>query len=370
LIRAARLAVLGLGFGLPVLGLFTFNLRQSTNLKESVTGTRSDWAVQDPGRARASRPSLLAASLAGAPGLALFQNDLWITHLAYFSDRRLPFLRGRDDADRLLAKSILALPGTVALLLALWWERRRRAGPAVNLALLVMAGFYLELLGASLFVGYNYLANEARLAVGFMPLLYPLALSGWLFGRSDPRRRNHPGGIHRGGILLAGLLFLPTVLFAGANFFKSEILHRRDPVYTASPSGLYMPELSARNVPEVRAAVTAALRSPLDLVVLAGPSGWGSPFGVWLEMPGRTLPMGTFFASLGGQYLQASNLHGSTAMRSSRPLRIVLVVARTLVEEGELGRIEARFPQAHEWRVAPAPSHANVAIYFTDIGGD
>ncbi len=355
-LRAARIALLGLGFCLPVLGLFSFHLSRSSNLKESVTGARSDWG--NAGRGHGVQPPLLAATLVGAPGLALFQNDLWITHLSYFSDRWIPFLRGRDDADRLLAKSLLALPGSLALLWALLRERRRRGGPDVDLALVVMAGFYLEVLGISLFVRYNYLANEARLAAGFMPFLFPLALSGWLSGRRALGR------------LLLVLLFLPSLLFAGANFLKNEIRGRLRPPYTPSGTGLYMPEISSRDVPAVQNAVAATLRSPGDLVVLAGPAGWGSPFGVWLETPWRTLPMGTFYASLGGRYLEASNLQATSPLRSSRPLRIVLVAARTLVEEGRLGAIEARFPQARAWQAAPVPAHSNVAIYWSDVAGD
>jgi hypothetical protein len=360
-LRAARIALLGLGCSLPVLGLFSFHLsRSSGRLKESVTGARSDWG--DAGRGHGVEPPLLAASFVGAPGLALFQNDLWITHLSYFSDRWLPFLRGRGDEDRLLVKSLLALPGALALFWALRRERRRRGGPEVDLALVVMAGFYLEVLGISLFVRYNYLANEARLAAGFMPFLFPLALSGWLSGEGRPRRAL--------GLLLLGLLFLPSLLFAGANFVKNEIRARLHPPYTPSGTGLYMPEISSSDVPAVQRAVAATLRSPGDLVVLAGPSGWGSPFGVWLESPWRTLPMGTFYASLGGGYLAASNVNATSPLHSSRPLRIVLVAARTLVAEGRLGAIEARFPQAHEWRPAPGPAHANVAIYWADVGGD
>jgi len=113
----------------------------------------------------------------------------------------------------------------------------------------------------------------------------------------------------------------------------------------------------------VRAAVAAALRSPEDVTVLAAPAGWGSPFGVWLEMPRRTLPMGTFFAPLGVRYLEASNLRSTAPLRSSRPLSVVLVVAQSLVQEGWLPRIEARFPQVRTWTAAPVPPDAQVVIY-------
>jgi hypothetical protein len=358
--RLVGIAALGLGFALPVLSLFTFNLRQVANLSEGMTGTRSAWAVQDPGRARAARPSLLAISLAGAPGLALFQNDQWITHAAYFSDNHLPALRGRDDADRLLFKSLLALPGAAALFWALLRERRRSSSVAA-LALVVTTGFYLELLGVSLFVGYNYLANEARLAVGFMPLIAPLVLAGWLL-RGE--------GLRPLGVVVTVLLVAPSLAFIAANFVKNEILDRRSPSYLSSSTGLFMPELSTRNVPEVLAAVAAARRSPRDVIVLAGPAGWGSPFGVWLEMPGRTLPMGTFYAPLGARYLEAANLNAAAPLTSSQPLRVVLVVARSLVQEGGLGRIEARFPQARTWLAAAVPEGSNVAIYWSDLARD
>jgi len=349
--RLAGLAALGLGIALPVLTLFAFNLRQTANLSEGVTGTRSAWAGQDPARLLALRPPVLAASLAGAPGLALFQNDSWITHAAYFSDARLPWLRGRPDADRLLFKSLLALPAALALAWALWRERRR--GSFASLAVTCLAGFYLELLGVSLFVRYNYLANEARLAVGLMPLVYPLALAGWIAG--EGRRRAL-------GTAVALLLLLPPAAFIGANLIKNEILDRRSPRFTPSETGLWVPELSPRETRPVRAAVDAALRSPADLTVLAGPAAWSSPFGVWLEMPRRTLPMGTFFAPLGARYLEASDLRSPVPLRSSRPLGVVLVVAEQLVREGWLPRIEARFPQVRAWSPRPAPPDARVVI--------
>ena len=349
-VRLAGLAALGLGFALPVLALFTFNLRQTADLSEGVTGTRSAWAGQDPGRLLAIRPPVLAASLAGSPGLALFQNDQWITHVAYFSDDRIPGLRRLGDIDRIFLKCLLALPGAVALFWALLRERRR-PGPFASLALVATAGFYLELLGVSLFVGYNYLAYEARLAVGLMPLVYPLALAGWMAGRRAV------------GAVVVVLLLLPPTIFIGAEFLKKELLDRLSPRFMPSETGLWMPELSPRDTRGVRAAVAAALRSPEDVTVLAGPAGWGSPFGVWLEMPRRTLPMGTFFAPLGARYLEASNLRSTTPLRSSRSLGVVLVVAQSLVQEGRLPEIEARFPQVHAWTAEPVPPDARVVIY-------
>ena len=73
--------------------------------------------------------------------------------------------------------------------------------------------------------------------------------------------------------------------------------------------------------------------------------------------------MGTFFAPLGARYLEASNLRATAPLRSSRPLGIVLVVAKSLVQEGWLPKIEARFPQVRTWTAEPVPLDAGVVVY-------
>jgi hypothetical protein len=350
--RIVRLAVMILGFALPVAALFLLNLRFSGNLKETATGARSTWAVDDP---NAFRPAGVAVSLAGAPGLGLFQNDLWATHLTLFSDERLPFLRPLDNGGRLLLKSLLGVPGTALLFWALLRERRRRPGSQADLALLGAAGFYLILTAISLLVGYDYLAKETRFAAGVLPLSYPLVLAA-AFARG-----------RRPVALLAAFLLGAPLVFAAAEWVKRD-LHDRLPLRgSATETGLMNTELSTRSVPEVRAAVAAARRSARDVVVVAGPAGWGSSYVMQLDLPFRTLPVGTFPAPLGSRYLDAAELRGRQPLRASRPLRVVIVAARDLVRSGWLQRIESRFPQARPWRSAPVPAHSNIEIWFSDL---
>ena len=360
--RAGRLAVLGIGFGLPVAALFGLHLRFSDNLTESVTGTRSAWVIDDK---TPVQPLRLAVSLAGAPGLGLFQNDLWIHHLVFFSDARLPFLRGMSNADRLLLKSLLGIPGTAVLAWGLARAYRRRTEPAAQLAALAAAtavGFYLALTAVSTLVGYNYLINEVRFAAGFLPLGYPFVLSGWLDGRG---RLGRIGG----GLLLA-VLFVAPLLFVAAVFAKDDLRDRRVPPYTAAASGLFTPELSRHDAAEVQAAVAAVVaagRSPRDLVVLAGPRGWGSSFVMWLDVPRRVFPVSTYVAPLGNRFLDAADLNSRTPLRSSQPLRVVLVTSRALADDGSLAALESRFPQAGAWQSAPVPADAAVTISWSDL---
>ncbi|HKV06520.1 MAG TPA: hypothetical protein VJ725_00180 [Thermoanaerobaculia bacterium] len=359
-LRAGRLAALGLGFALPVLALFLWNLRQSESLTESATGTRSAWEVDGSSEVR---PILLAVSLAGSPGLSLFQNDLWITHLTQFSDARIPWFRGLDAAGRLRAKALFGLPATVALLGGLVRALRRRPGPEGALAVTALAGFYLALLGLSVAVGYNYLGHEARLSAGFLPLVSLLAVAGWLPAPGRPLRSwERP--------LAAGLLalfFAAPLAFVAGSFARNDIADRLAVPYKASETGLFLPEISSRDVPAVEAALGSVLRSPEDLIVLSGPPGWGSAFLLWLEIPQRTLPVATFFAPLGARYLEAADLRGETPLVSSRPLRVVLVISKSLTGDGTLEKLQARFPQAKSWQSAPEPAHATVAIYFSDL---
>jgi len=350
--RLLRLAGLTLGFALPVAALFLLNLRLSENLKETATGARSTWAVDDPS---AFRPARVPLSLAGAPGLGLFQNDLWATHLTYFSDAHLPFLRGVGFDDRLPLKSLLGLPGTALLAWALLRERRRRPGLQADLAALAAAGFYLILAAVSLLVGYDYLAKETRFAAGVLPLSYPFVL-----GAAFAPGRRLPA-------LLAAFLLGAPLAFATAEFAKRDLRDRLPLRGSAAETGLLTPELSPRSVPAVRAAVAAARRSPADLVVVAGPAGWGSSYVMALDLPFRTLPVGTFSAPLGARYLDAAELRGTVPLRSSRPLRVVIVAARELVRDGWLPRLESRFPQARLWRPAPVPAHSNVEVWLSDL---
>jgi hypothetical protein len=350
--RLGRLAALSLGFALPVTALFLLNLQLSENLKETATGARSTWAVDDP---RAFHPARLAVSLAGAPGLGLFQTDLWATHLLFFSDAHVPVLRPVAYDDRLLLKSLLGVPGTALLAWVLVRERRRRPGSLVDLTAIAVAGFYLIVTAVSLLVGYDYLAKETRFAAGVLPLAFPFVLAA-AFDRGK-----------RLIALLAAFLLGAPLAFAATEWAKRD-LHDRLPLRgSAAATGLLTPELSPRNVTAVRTAVSATLHSPLDLVVVAGPAGWGSSYVMGLDLPFRTFPVGTFPAPLGSRYLDAGELRGRMPLRSSRPLRVVLVVARELVHDGWLPRLEARFPQARRWQAAPVPPAAGIEIWCSDL---
>jgi hypothetical protein len=356
-LRIYRLAVLTAGFALPVALLMGLTWRQSKSLDETVSGTRSAWTSEDRD---AMQPLLLAVSLAGAPGQALFQNDLWTSHLAYFSDSRLPVLRRLDAAGRLMVKSLLGLPATLALFWGIWRARRRPEGAAVPFALLVMAGFYLALTILSVLYRFNYLAGEPRLAAGFMPLLQLLALSGWVSVGASPGRWKPAC------LLLAAFVAVP-VLFAVASFLKNDLYDRFRLEYAASSTGLLIPELSDRDVPAVTAAIRSLVHAPRDLLVLVGAGGSSCAFAPWLEVSTRALPMGPVCAELGASYRETASLRSTRRLTSSQPMRVVLVIPQVLATDGTLPGLEARIPQAREWKAAPMPSHSNILVWFSDL---
>jgi hypothetical protein len=361
--KALRIAVLGFGLALPVAGLVVLNAWQSGNITESATGTRSVWRAEDM---RPARPLPLALGVAGGPGMGLFQSHVWMTHLCFFSDRIVPFVRGFDQYRRLLLESFLGLFGTAALAWGISTAPSQSRGNPLSLALVTVGGFYLALGVISLVVRYNYLANEPRYAMGAMPLLHPFVLMGWLAAASAV------SGKRRGARFLAWaalvIFFLAPLAFVAVDFGKNEIGRRRSSGYVASGTGLYAPEISPRNVPQVQAAVAAVVRSPRDVVVLAGPAGTGSAFLMWLESPWRTLPESTFSLPLGARYLRAADLHEAVSpLTSSRPLRVVLVTSRSLDEGGWRTRLQGRFPQARTWTAAPPVPEANVEIWFSDL---
>ncbi|HEV7785476.1 MAG TPA: hypothetical protein VGQ28_09085, partial [Thermoanaerobaculia bacterium] len=277
--RSGRLAVLALGFALPVAALLAVDLQHFESLAASTSGSRSAWIAEEK---QDIGPFPIALGVAAAPGLALFQNHGWITHLVYFGDARLPFFRRFGSIDRLRIKSLLGIPATAALLwgLMLGLPGRPR-GVLPSLALTVTGGFYLLLTAISLLIGYNYLANEPRFGVAILPLLQAPALAGWLAACAPS-----PSGARRAtAAMILAVFFAAPLLFVAVDLGKHQIAGRLTTPYTASSTGLFIPEISPRNVPEVQAAVAAALRSPRDLVVLAGPVGWGSPLMMWLEFP-------------------------------------------------------------------------------------
>jgi hypothetical protein len=196
-----------------------------------------------------------------------------------------------------------------------------------------------------------------------MPLLHPFVLLGWraAFGRRS----------RTGERLIAAasftLFFLAPTAFVAIDFAKNEIGHRLIPGYQASSTGLWVPEISSGSVPQVQAAVASLLRSPQDVVIVASPAGSGESFLMWLEMPGRVLPVTTFNLPLGGRYLQAADLKSDQPLTTSRPLRVVLLTARSLDAEGWLARLQARFPQAHGWTRGPDVPGANAEIWFSDL---
>jgi hypothetical protein len=185
-------------------------------------------------------------------------------------------------------------------------------------------------------------------------------LAGWLEAEGPSRRS-------LAGLFLLLPFFAVPVAFAFANFSRNEVLDRRTVAGRPSDTGLLTPELSSRSAPEASAAIASLLRSPRDLVVLAGPAGWGSGFLMWLEIPYRTLPIGTFFAPLGARYLDAADLKGTGELRSSLPLRVVLVVSRGTLEAGWLPRLQRRFPQARAWQIADVPAETAVEIWYADL---
>lgn len=360
--RLSRVAVLGLGLTLPVASLIALDTWETGRMAESATGARSLWKAED---LRSARPLPLALGLVGAPGLGLFQSDQWITHLCYFSDRRLPVLRALDDYQRYLLQSLIGGAGTLVIV---WALRRRRAGSGTDtgtrrrsLAVTSTLAFLAALGLVSLAIEYNY-AREARYGVGVVPLLHPFVLAGLWAAAGGGHRR-----VRVAAAAALAVFFAAPALFVAGHFVRGEVRQRLAIPYTPSATGLYVPELGTRGIPEVRAAIGSVLLSPRDVVVLAGPAGTGESLMMWLETPWRTFPMTTFSLPLGGRLARAADLRETLPLRTSRPLRVVLVASLSLREQGWLARIERRVPQARAWTPAPVPDGSGVGIWFADL---
>ena len=195
-----------------------------------------------------------------------------------------------------------------------WASGRDRPALSFALARLQTVGFYLLLAVISP-------ARELRLPDPGDPLAGRCAPPGLPF-----RAR---GGLSAGTAWhrhFAALLLGIPLVFATASFAKND-LHDRLPLRgSAAETGLLTPGFRQRNVPEVRAAVAAALRSPGGRGRGGRPGrGWGSSYVMGLDLPFRTLPLSTFSAPLGARYLDAAELAAPplTLLTASR---VVLVV--------------------------------------------
>ncbi len=356
--KARQLTALGLGLLLSVLAMVVLHTWQSGTVSESATGARTLWQAEDP---RPARPLPIALGFLGAPGLGLFQSHIWINHLLFFSDRIIPVLRPLDTYHRLLLASAAGVVGTAALL---WTLRRSRSGNrAFSLAVTATGVFFVLLAAASVMIRYNYLANEPRYSMAVMPLLHPIVLAAWLaaFGRTSR------SGVRVMAAVALALFFLMPGAFAAVDFAANEIGDRLAFRPIPSVTGLWAPEISERDLPRVWSSVAALLRSPRDIVVVAAPAGTGESFLMWLEVPGRVLPITTFSLPLGGSYLRAADLRDTGPLTSSLPLRVVLVTSCSLEEGGWRARLQARFPQAQTWTQAPPVPGANVVIRYGDL---
>jgi hypothetical protein len=359
--KLARLSALGLGLALPVAALIALNFWQSGSLSESASGARSIWRAED---LRSAQPLPVALGVLGGPGLGLFQSHLWISHLVYFSDRMIPWLRRLDTFQRLLLQASAGVVGTLALVWTLWTARRiQPQSRHWSLALTAVAVFYVALGTVSLVIKYNYPAQEPRYGIAIMPLLQPFVLAAWLAASNRPSRR----AVRVLALSLFTAFFLAPLLFAAGYFLKAEIRDRLTLGYQSSSTGLYVPEISSRDVPQVQAAIAAIVRSPRDVVVLAGPAGTAASFTMWLESPWRTLPITTFCLPLGSRYLQVADLRGTQALTTSQPLRVVLVASLSLEQDGWLSRLRGRFSQAGTWTAIPPIRNSNVGIWFSDL---
>lgn len=111
--------------------------------------------------------------------------------------------------------------------------------------------------------------------------------------------------------------------------------------------------------------------SPQDIVVLALDES--APFGAWLEMKQRTLPLVDAWGPLVQTHgTEGANLRGASKFTSSKDLRLILVISKSFESDSKMVlQIKQRFPQATKWIKVKNPKDEEVAvdILYSDLKG-
>lgn len=313
----------------------------------------------------------LVCSLAGAWGLAFFQSSSWLTHIFYFSDRVLPIFSPLKFYQRSILFVISGIPATLIAAWLLFYSRKVFNKTIFSLAcciaviptvLLVCFGYIATVAASNYLILDNY-----RYTSAFFIFLEIILIASFLHFISY-----HKKIIARVFLFFAlFLFFLIPNAFLLINFIKNGIIERIGRSYVTTEKRLSVPYLSNTNVKSVVDRINSLVRSSGDVVVLATIDESGTTAVPWLEMRQRTLPLGYFWGFLLHTHgREGANLASSSLLATSKALRAILVISRSLEEDGStLLRLKQRFTQAKAWSRLPDASESDnlVSIWYADL---
>ena len=133
-------------------------------------------------------------------------------------------------------------------------------------------------------------------------------------------------------------------------------------------TGLYYPTLSATS----SGALSKSIRAQLNAGDVVVPASYWLGMESWFAFDQRLLPLTNFYEPLLATHgRDGANYHAERPFWSTRPVRVVLILADPYQELGVLEwneRIKRRFPQASEWRQLLMAESTGTKVWSTTLG--
>ncbi|HAX80021.1 MAG TPA: hypothetical protein DCY88_30345, partial [Cyanobacteria bacterium UBA11372] len=261
--------------------------------------------------------------------------------------------------------AIAGIPGTVVVLWLLLYARKLYDKSVFILCCCITFIPFLLLCYITGKVGFNFIVHSSRYVSAFFIFTQILLVSAYIHYFNN----NHKPAAKSLAVIILIVFFIFPNLFTVWNFAKNGVIERIGEHYITTENKLYVPVLSKVNVKSVVARVNSVVRSHQDIVVLSLDES--APFGAWLEMKQRTLPLVDAWGPLVQTHgTQGANLRGSSKLTTSENLRVILVISKSLESDGKtLPQIKRRFPQATKWIKVknPKEEEAAVDIMYSDL---
>ena len=309
----------------------------------------------------------LLCSFLGSIGLALFQAYGWLMHLIYFSDRVIPFFASWGPGEREIPLAIAGIPGTVVVIWLLFYSRKLYDKSVFILCCCITFVPFLLLSYLTAKVGFNFIVHSSRYTSAFFIFTQLLLVSAYIHYFQNNYK---PAAKFLAVIILIFFLIFPK-FFTVWNFAKNFVFERIGEHYITTENKLYVPVLSKVNVKSVVEQIDSVVKSPQDIVVLALDEA--APFGAWLEIKQRTLPLVDAWGPLVQTHgTEGANLRASSKFTTSKDLRVILVVSKSFEKDDKIPlQVKQRFPQAKDWIQVKEPKsgEASVSIWYADLKG-
>ncbi|MFB2898158.1 hypothetical protein ACE1CI_35020 [Aerosakkonemataceae cyanobacterium BLCC-F50] len=300
----------------------------------------------------------LLVSFLGSLGLALFQAYGGLMHLIYFSDRLIPLFASWGPGEREIPLAIAGIPGTVVVIWLLLYSRKLYDKSVFILCCCVTFVPFLLLGYLTGKVGFNFIVHNIRYVSAFFIFTQILLVSAYI----HYFKNNHKRAAKFLAVIILILFFIFPNFFTVGNFARNGVFERIGEHYITTANKLYVPVLSKVNVKSVVEQINSVVKSPQDIVVLALDEP--APFGAWLEMKQRTLPLVDAWGPLVQTHgTEGANLRGASKFTSSKDLRLILVISKSFESDSKMVlQIKQRFPQATKWIKVKTPKDEEVAV--------